>query len=44
VKELEVTCIREALRESGGKKVQAAKLLGITRQGLDKKMKRYGIS
>jgi DNA-binding NtrC family response regulator len=44
VTELEITCIREALRESGGKKVQAAKLLGITRQGLDKKMKRYGIS
>jgi DNA-binding NtrC family response regulator len=44
VTELEITCIREALRESGGKKVQAAKLLGITRQGLDKKMKRYCIS
>jgi transcriptional regulator with GAF, ATPase, and Fis domain len=43
VKELEVNCIEDALRKTERNKRQASKLLGITRQGLDKKMKRYGI-
>ena len=41
VEELEITSIKEALRRTRGNKLQASKLLGITRQGLDKKMKRY---
>jgi transcriptional regulator with GAF, ATPase, and Fis domain len=44
IKDLEIGCIRNALDETNGNKRQASKLLGITRQGLDKKMKRYNIS
>lgn len=44
VEEIEIACIREALQKTGGNKLQASKLLGITRQGLDKKLKRYKIS
>jgi len=40
---LEIHEIRKALEETKGNKVHAAKKLGITRQGLYKKMKRYGI-
>ena len=43
IEELEVTSIKEALRRTRGNKVQASKLLGITRQGLDKKLQRYKI-
>jgi transcriptional regulator with GAF, ATPase, and Fis domain len=43
VKELEIRCIKDALLETGGNKVQTSRLLGITRPGLDKKLKRYGI-
>ncbi len=43
VKQLEIECIREALQKTSGNKLQASKILGITRQGLDKKMKRYQI-
>jgi DNA-binding NtrC family response regulator len=43
IEELEITSIQEALRRARGNKVQASKLLGITRQGLDKKLKRYKI-
>ena len=43
VKELEIECIKNALHDTNGNKRQASKLLGITRQGLDKKMKRYDI-
>jgi transcriptional regulator with GAF, ATPase, and Fis domain len=43
VRELEIMCINDALLESGGNKLQSSKLLGITRQGLDKKIKRYDI-
>ncbi len=43
VKSLEITLIRKALKESDGNRTRAAKLLGITRQGLHKKMGRYGI-
>jgi transcriptional regulator with GAF, ATPase, and Fis domain len=44
VKNLEIQLIREALRECSGNKLQASKALGITRQGLDKKIKRYEIA
>jgi transcriptional regulator with GAF, ATPase, and Fis domain len=44
VKELEIGCIKDALDENKWNKLQAAKFLGITRQGLDKKLKRYNIS
>lgn len=40
---LEVKLITKALQEAAGKKYKAAELLGITRQGLHKKIKRYGI-
>lgn len=41
VKGLEIRLIDKALEESGGNRVKAAEALGITRQGLHKKMKRY---
>lgn len=41
VEEIERACIRDALQKTAGNKLQASKLLGITRQGLDKKLKRY---
>lgn len=43
VEEIEIACIRDALHKTNGNKLQASKLLGITRQGLDKKLKRYKI-
>lgn len=43
VKALEVELIEKALADSGGNRVKAAEALEITRQGLHKKMKRYGI-
>jgi transcriptional regulator with PAS, ATPase and Fis domain len=43
VKALEVKLIEKALQESNGNRVKAAEALGITRQGLHKKMKRYQI-
>lgn len=44
VRELEIRCIKDALKETGGNKLKTSRLLGITRPGLDKKLKRYGIS
>jgi DNA-binding NtrC family response regulator len=44
VEEVEILCITDALQKTGGNKLQASKLLGITRQGLDKKLKRYKIT
>jgi transcriptional regulator with PAS, ATPase and Fis domain len=41
IRELEIRCIKDALDETKGNKVQASRLLGITRQGMDKKIKRY---
>jgi transcriptional regulator with PAS, ATPase and Fis domain len=38
---IEIACIKDALFKTNGNKLQALKLLGITRQGLDKKIKRY---
>jgi transcriptional regulator with GAF, ATPase, and Fis domain len=43
VRALEVSMIQKALQEAGGNRTRAAELLGITRQGLHKKIKRYGI-
>jgi transcriptional regulator with AAA-type ATPase domain len=42
VRRLEKTMIADALRRFSGNRTQAARELGITRQGLLKKMKRYG--
>ena len=43
VKSLEIKLIEKALEDSNGNRVKAAEALGITRQGLHKKMKRYQI-
>jgi two-component system response regulator HupR/HoxA len=43
VRALEEEMIRSALDSVRGNKVQAARLLGLSREGLRKKMKRYGI-
>ena len=43
VNRLELILINKAMRRTGGNKTRAAKLLAITRQGLDKKIKRYGL-
>ena len=42
--QLERTLLRQALEEHGGNKSQTAKSLGITREGLHKKLKNYGMS
>jgi transcriptional regulator with AAA-type ATPase domain len=39
----EQSAIREALRRTGGNKSQAARLLGLSRNGLAIKMERYGV-
>ena len=44
VEEIEICMIKEALEKSGGNKQKASEILGITRQGLIKKIKRYGLS
>jgi Nif-specific regulatory protein len=43
VEQLERRLIEEALRNSGGNKQKAAQTLGLSRQGLIKKLKRLGI-
>jgi DNA-binding NtrC family response regulator len=43
VEALERRMIAEALRQSGGNKQKAAQALGLSRQGLIKKLKRLGI-
>jgi transcriptional regulator with PAS, ATPase and Fis domain len=43
IEESEKVLIRKALDEAGGNRTDAAKFLGISREGLRKKMKRYGI-
>ncbi|MCP4106339.1 MAG: sigma-54-dependent Fis family transcriptional regulator [Desulfobacteraceae bacterium] len=44
VKSLEIRLIKKALKETRYDKAKASRLLGITRQGLYKKLKRYGVS
>jgi transcriptional regulator with GAF, ATPase, and Fis domain len=43
VERLERTLLREALHRSGGNQTQAARLLGLSRFGLQKKLRRYGL-
>ncbi len=43
LQEYEEQLIREALRRSGGRQCKAARLLGISRNGLANKMKRLGV-
>jgi transcriptional regulator with GAF, ATPase, and Fis domain len=40
---LEIILIKKAMRRTNGNKTNAAKLLAITRQGLDKKIKRHNL-
>ena len=40
----EAACIAECLRETGGNVSQAARLLGIDRTNLHKKIQSYGIA
>jgi transcriptional regulator with GAF, ATPase, and Fis domain len=44
VNALEIRLIQRALKEAGGNRTRTAELLGITRQGLHKKMKRYNLT
>ncbi len=44
ISRLERDTISEALRTAGGKKILAARLLGISRPTLDKKLTEYGLS
>jgi transcriptional regulator with GAF, ATPase, and Fis domain len=44
VQTLEISLIRKALEETRGNKLRAAEILGITRQGLHKKLKRYELT
>jgi len=44
VAEIEQRMISEALRETRNNQQQAARVLGLSRQGLINKMKRYSIS
>ena len=43
IERFERQLIEQALRDCGGTKLRAAKQLGLSRQGLIKKLKRYGI-
>jgi DNA-binding NtrC family response regulator len=43
VERLERTLLREALSRAGGNQSQAARLLGLSRFGLQKKLRRYGL-
>jgi Nif-specific regulatory protein len=43
VEKIEVSMIREVLQRCRGNQLQTAKTLGLSRQGLIKKMKRYGL-
>jgi DNA-binding NtrC family response regulator len=40
---LEIALINAALHQAGGNKTKAAELLGITRNGLDSKLRRLGL-
>jgi two-component system response regulator HydG len=43
IEQTEMACIERALKRSGWKKIEAARLLGVSRPTLDKKIKKYGI-
>lgn len=43
IRDLEINLIKKAMRRAKGNKSKASALLGITRQGLLKKMKRYNL-
>ena len=43
LRQLEIRLIREALRRSGGRQIHAARMLGISRNGLADKIKRLAI-
>jgi DNA-binding NtrC family response regulator len=43
VRRVEVEAIRQAIAEAGGNKRQAAEILGLTREGLRKKMLSHGM-
>ncbi|HWP91310.1 MAG TPA: sigma 54-interacting transcriptional regulator [Thermodesulfobacteriota bacterium] len=43
LEEMEIHMIKEALGRCGGNKQRASEILGLTRQGLIKKIKRYGL-
>ncbi len=43
VRKVEISLIEKALKEAGGNKARAARMLHISRQGLDKKLKRYNL-
>ncbi|MFB3147504.1 MAG: helix-turn-helix domain-containing protein [Thermodesulfobacteriota bacterium] len=40
---MQTISFKDALEKTGGKKEKASELLGITRQGLFKKIKKYGL-
>ena len=44
VEDIEIRMIKDALLKNGGNKQRTSEMLGITRQGLFKKMKRYCLS
>ncbi|MEO0324017.1 MAG: helix-turn-helix domain-containing protein, partial [Myxococcota bacterium] len=44
IQALEMEILREALADHDGNKSQTAKTLGITREGLHKKLKNYGMT
>ena len=44
IEALERTLVEEALRRTGGNQTAAARLLGLSRFGLQKKLRRYGIA
>jgi two-component system, NtrC family, response regulator AtoC len=43
VRQLEISLLTQALLESQGNRSQAARVLGLSRQGLLKKIERYGL-
>jgi DNA-binding NtrC family response regulator len=44
LKELEIATIKKVISDAKGNKTEASRRLGLSREGLRKKMNRYGIS
>jgi transcriptional regulator with PAS, ATPase and Fis domain len=44
VEDLEIKMVEKALEEASGNRSQAAKQLGLSRQGLINKIRRYGLN